>query len=114
MDVCQHPRHLPEGSKKFVDLPAQPGLFHCVRHLGIGRTETPVWTRVDLLSVPIRHYHRRIFAIPLLAMAKMASQIQGQVHQHPNRLERRWIYSASNWHQLLFVVFVWIRLPILD
>lgn len=114
MDVYQHPRHLPEGSKEFVDLPAQPGLFHCIRHLGIGRTQTPIWTGVGLLSVPLCHHHRCLFAIPLLVMATMASEVQGQIYQHSDRPEWRWVYPPSHWHQLLFLVRVWIHLPILD
>lgn len=114
MDVCEHSRHLQEGSEELVDLPAQSSILHCVCHLGIGRTKTPIWARVGLLSIPICHHHRRLSTIPLLAMATMASKVEGQIHQYPNRSERCRVYSSSHWYQLLFVVCGRIHLPILD
>ena len=114
MDVCEHSRYLPEGSEELVDLPAQSSILHCVRDLGIGRTKTPIWARVGLLSVPICHYYWCLFTIPILAMATMASKVQGQIHQHSNHSERRRVYSSGHWHQLLFVVCGRIHLPILD
>lgn len=114
VDVRQHPRHLSAGSKKFVDLPTQSGLLHRLCHLGLGRTKAAVRTRVGLLSILVCHHCRRLFAIPLLAMATMASQVEGQIRQHSDRPERRGIYSPSSRHQLLLVVRDWIHLPILD
>jgi hypothetical protein len=114
MDVHKHSRHLSEGSEKFVDLPTQSGLLHRLRHLGLGRTKAPIWTRVGLLPILVRYHHWCLFAIPLLAMATMASQVQAQIHQHSNRSEWRWIYSSSRRDQLLFVVRGWVHLPILD
>jgi len=114
MDVRKHSRHLSAGSEKFVDLPTQSSLLHRFRHMGFGWTKTPIWTWIGLLSLPIRHHHRRLFAIPLLAVATMAPQVQGQIHQHPNRLERCRLHSPSYRHQLLVMVCGWVHLPILD
>lgn len=114
MDVRQHPRHVPERSKKLLDLPTQPGLLHCLRHLGIGWAKAPIWTWVGLLSILICHHHRCLCANPLLAMATMASQVQGQVYQYPNHHKRSWVYPPSHRHQLLLVVRGWVYLPILD
>lgn len=114
MDVRQHSRHLSEGSEKFLDVPPQSGLFHRIRHLGISRTKTSIWARVRLLSVPVRHHHRCLLAIPLLAMATVASKVQGQIYQHPDRLERRRVYSSCHWYQLLFVVCCRVHFPVLD
>ena len=77
MDVRQHPRHLPQRPEKLVDLPAQSGFLHRLRNLGLGWAKTPIWAGVGLLSVFICHHHRRFLAIPLLAVATMASQVQG-------------------------------------
>jgi len=114
MDVRQHPRHLSKGPEKLVDLSIQSGLLHRLRHLGPGWTKASIWTWVGLLSVLIRHHHRRLFANPFLAMATMASQVQGQIYQHPDRPERRRFYSSGHRYQLLFVVRGRIHLSILD
>lgn len=114
MDVRKHPRHLFQGSEKLVDLPPQPGLLHRLRHLGFGRTKASVRTYLDLLSVLVCHHRRRVFAIPLLAMAAMASQVQGQVHQHSDYSKRRRLYSPSHRYQLLLMVHCRVYLPILD
>jgi len=114
MDVFQHPRHVLEGSEKLVDLSTQSGLLHSLRHLGLGRTKATIWAWFGLLSIPIRNHRRCIFTIPLLALATMASQVEGQIHQYANHPERRRIYPSSHRHQLFLVVRVRVHLPILD
>ena len=44
----------------------------------------------------------------------MVSQVQGQIHQHPNYPQRRRVHPPGHRHQLLFVVCGWVYLPILD
>jgi len=114
VDVCQHPRHLHEGPEKLIDLSTQSSLLHCLRHLGFGGTKTSIRAWLSLLSIPIRHHHRCLFTTPLLAMATMASEVKGQVHQYPNRPERRRIHPPSHGYQLFLVVRGRVHLSILD
>ena len=79
---------------------------------GSHRTKSSIRDRVHLPPATLCHYHWRVPASSILALAEAASRFLGEIHQHASHSQWRFFHPSCSRHQLLELVRDGLHLPI--